>query len=36
MFWLGFLIGAMATVALEATMLLWSVRRDQWRIARHH
>jgi hypothetical protein len=36
MFWLGFLIGAMATVALEAAMILWSVPRDQRLIARHH
>jgi hypothetical protein len=36
MFWVGFLIGAMVTVALEAAMLLWSVQRDRWRIARNH
>jgi hypothetical protein len=36
MFWVGLLIGAMVTVALEAAMLLWSVQRDRWRIARNH
>jgi hypothetical protein len=36
MFWLGFLIGAMAMVVLEAAILLWFVQRDRWRIARHH
>jgi hypothetical protein len=36
MFWLGFLIGAMAMVALEAAILLWLVQRDRWHIARHH
>jgi hypothetical protein len=36
MFWVGFLIGATVTVALEAAMLLWSVQRDRWRIARNH
>jgi len=35
-FWLGFLIGAMAVVALEAAILLWLVQQDRWRIARHH